>query len=441
MRSTTLPHAQVILLIFVCLFGASAAATTFTVTKTADTSDGSCDGDCSLREALIAADAAAFFGGDHVVEIPNGTYRLSRDGAGEDQGQIGDLDLVAARGTLEIRGAGRSATIIDGNNLDRVFDLIATQAVVVISDLTIRGGRTTGAGEDGGGVRNAAALTIRRVDLVGNRVTSSAAVDGGGLFNVGEAMLVDCTVRDNSTANGLGGGLFSESELTVEDSSITGNAADAATGAGGGIASLSDLVVRRSTIDDNSAGGADFAGGGIFSEGALEVINSTVSRNRAASGRGGGIAATLGSGTLTLRHVTLSENEAAQGSALAIDDDTDLVATSTLVDGGCFGPIGTGGGNLESPNATCGFGVDDQVNVSAPALALGPLSDNGGPTRTHVPEAAAPPWTWREPPIARLSTSAVSTGRSTATATATPFATWGPWNAAKKVPIPAVMPA
>src|SRR5215471_1864274 len=31
------------------------AATTFTVTKTADTNDGSCDADCSLREAIIAA--------------------------------------------------------------------------------------------------------------------------------------------------------------------------------------------------------------------------------------------------------------------------------------------------------------------------------------------------------------------------------------------------
>ena len=32
-------------------------AATFTVTKTADTNDGSCNADCSLREAIVAANA------------------------------------------------------------------------------------------------------------------------------------------------------------------------------------------------------------------------------------------------------------------------------------------------------------------------------------------------------------------------------------------------
>jgi CSLREA domain-containing protein len=36
-----------------------AAALTLTVTKTADTNDGACDADCSLREAIVAANAAA----------------------------------------------------------------------------------------------------------------------------------------------------------------------------------------------------------------------------------------------------------------------------------------------------------------------------------------------------------------------------------------------
>src|SRR3990172_5555255 len=39
--------------------GGEAGGTTFVVTKTADTADGVCDGDCSLREAIIAANAAA----------------------------------------------------------------------------------------------------------------------------------------------------------------------------------------------------------------------------------------------------------------------------------------------------------------------------------------------------------------------------------------------
>ncbi len=44
------------LLILVLIFlPASPFATTFPVTKTADTNDGTCDPDCSLREAIDAA--------------------------------------------------------------------------------------------------------------------------------------------------------------------------------------------------------------------------------------------------------------------------------------------------------------------------------------------------------------------------------------------------
>ncbi|MBT8079470.1 MAG: CSLREA domain-containing protein, partial [Gammaproteobacteria bacterium] len=42
----------------------TASAATFTVTKTADTNDGSCDADCSLHEAIVAANAT---GGPHTI--------------------------------------------------------------------------------------------------------------------------------------------------------------------------------------------------------------------------------------------------------------------------------------------------------------------------------------------------------------------------------------
>ena len=55
-----------------------AAAAVFTVTKTADTLDGACDPyDCSLREAVVAANLAA---GAGVIELPPGTYVLTRTG-------------------------------------------------------------------------------------------------------------------------------------------------------------------------------------------------------------------------------------------------------------------------------------------------------------------------------------------------------------------------
>ena len=52
----------------------AAKAATFLVSKTADTNDGACDADCSLREAVIAANAAA--GADTIV-VPTGTFLLT----------------------------------------------------------------------------------------------------------------------------------------------------------------------------------------------------------------------------------------------------------------------------------------------------------------------------------------------------------------------------
>ena len=50
-----------------------AAAATYSVTKTADASDGTCDADCSLREAVSAANATP-----GAVLIPAGTVHAER---------------------------------------------------------------------------------------------------------------------------------------------------------------------------------------------------------------------------------------------------------------------------------------------------------------------------------------------------------------------------
>src|SRR5690348_16785670 len=66
----------------------AASAETFTVTKTGDTADGKCDADCSLREAVIAANATE---APDTIVVPSGTYQLSIKGAEEDEAATGDL--------------------------------------------------------------------------------------------------------------------------------------------------------------------------------------------------------------------------------------------------------------------------------------------------------------------------------------------------------------
>ena len=81
-----------------------AHAATFTVAKTADTNDGICDSDCSLREAIRAADALA---GADTITLPAGTYTLSIAGTAEDANATGDLDITD---DLTITGASAAAT-------------------------------------------------------------------------------------------------------------------------------------------------------------------------------------------------------------------------------------------------------------------------------------------------------------------------------------------
>jgi len=91
-----------------------ALAASWTVTKTADTNDGACDADCSLREAIIAANAAA---GPDMITLPAGTYTLSRTGI-DDTAVNGDLDVT---GPLTINGAGQSSTTIQGGTRGGIF--------------------------------------------------------------------------------------------------------------------------------------------------------------------------------------------------------------------------------------------------------------------------------------------------------------------------------
>src|SRR5437870_3850242 len=86
---------------------------TITVNTTED--ELTVDGNCSLREAIQAAntdsavDACPAGSGADTITLPVGTYTLTIPGANEDANQTGDLDNAR---DLTINGAGAAATII-----------------------------------------------------------------------------------------------------------------------------------------------------------------------------------------------------------------------------------------------------------------------------------------------------------------------------------------
>ncbi|MBK8432315.1 MAG: CSLREA domain-containing protein [Chloroflexi bacterium] len=197
-----------------------AYAATFVVTKTADTADGTCDADCSLREAIIAANAAA---GADVITVPAGTYTLSIAGTGENAGATGDLDIT---GNLTINGAGASTTIINANSIDRVFHGVTTAGttlIVAISDITIRGGNLpAGITNMGGGFASDSTttgntnLTLNNVQI-SNNTTGNNGGAVGFIKNAGAANHV-LTITNSTIANNLalnGGGLVVMGALSM----------------------------------------------------------------------------------------------------------------------------------------------------------------------------------------------------------------------------------
>jgi len=123
----------------------ASAQTVIIVSTTADSIMD--DGQCSLREAVIAANTDSATGGcpagsgaDIIQFDPSlsdpATFLLTMSGANEDNSVSGDLDLS---GILTIQGLSANQIIIDGNNTDRVFE-VRPGATVILSNITIRNG-------------------------------------------------------------------------------------------------------------------------------------------------------------------------------------------------------------------------------------------------------------------------------------------------------------
>ncbi len=197
----------------------------------------------------------------------------------------------------------------------RVFTVAA--APVTISDLTISGGALFCCNDDrGGGIKNEGVLELLRTTITGN-----IASYGGGLHNAQGA------------------------EVTIVNSTISGNfAADPGFGCDGG----------------------GFGGGIANSGGRVTILSSTVVNNLGPCG--GGL--WQSSGTIELNNTIVAAQQ-------RNDDDCE-------VDGGA---LVSNGHNLES-DGTCR--LDQPTDISGANPRLSQLAHNGGSTRTHLPRADSP---------------------------------------------------
>ena len=137
-------------------------ADTYRVTTTRDTLDGQCDGDCSLFEAIIAANTRS---GPDTVIVPGGTYVLTRAGADEDEAATGDLDILD---DLTITGVGPARTYLAGNKIDRAIDIHGPVAVRMSGLAVVTGQITAEPNSRGGDLSDVVATWRRWATTVGH---------------------------------------------------------------------------------------------------------------------------------------------------------------------------------------------------------------------------------------------------------------------------------
>ena len=351
--------------IFISKLGlGSEIAQELVVTKTADTNDGVCNSDCSLREAIAVA-----ITGDTItfdVALAGQTIYLTST-------------LLVDKG-LTIDGSTLSSHIqISGDtNNDGTGDVSVFQtggpSPIEFNGLDIVKGNPGGA-SGGGGIANYGTLTVKNSTVSGNSYTGG--IGGGGIYNKGELTIIDSTVTSNLAEDG--GGIFNEygHTLTVTGSTFSNNGAESSStlrGEGGAIANVGTLSVNNSEFLDNHA----YAGGGAIVNsinGISTVLNSSFTNN-SSFGNGNGGAINNYEGNMAIENCTFTGNSdlgyESDGGAVHNEDQMSIAGSiftgnSSSHNGGgiaTFGVLTVTNSTLSNNSAFLGGGIVNLGNLT-----------------------------------------------------------------------------
>ena len=356
-----------------------AFALQFTVNSTADLpdanpGDGLCrtaQNTCTLRAAIMEANATVV--SDSIV-LNSGTYTLTRPGMGEDFASTGDLDI---RSAISIIGSANARPVINGGNIDRVFD-VHSGGSLVLNHVNVIGGLANTAGTlTGGGfrVRLGGRLFLSAVD-----VSANIANVGGAIYSRGEVAIAFSRFFNNVLVEGPatlelrdGTAIRSYGHLIIRSSTFHANGVIP----GGGSALLPDrhVIVSSATASEQSR--------------FLGIINSTFYGNTKGI-RSDKIPTEIAGSSLV--------NNGASGLEFIFDNlkpgDKQLEILRTVIYGhanDCNGLppsadwLSTGVFNASS-DTTCGFsGTNGFENIVYPFN--GGLADHGGFTPTLMPKS------------------------------------------------------
>jgi len=394
-------------------FAASSMAATITVNSLDDDIDD--DGNCTLREAITAANGNSTSGampgecqaGDATPTVDEIVFAASVSGTIAIASKLPPVDE-----DVFINGPGADLLAIDATNVVsgnvEILTVSGGTFGTTIAGLTFQ--NTVGTGSS--------ALDVESPTTIQNCIFQDNESNGGGAINALDDLTIENCVFRRNTANLFEGGAVSfrdtNRNLIIRDSYFDDNQTLGSFRAGGAVhvAGLGhQTFISGSTFADNLAagnGGAISIGGALLEienttftgnsairdGGAIEtgvmttLANVTMAGNLADSdanngGDGGGIARTVSSAEITVRNTIIADNmDASPASGFAPD---------------CTGAFISDGHNLIGQvNVAC-LGFTDGVNNDQVGTGMNPidpmldaLADNGGPTPTMALQAASP---------------------------------------------------
>ncbi len=338
--------------------------------------------DCTLVKAIKTANdgssqppcAAGDPSGSDVINLHGDQYLQAVDNTTD-----GKNGLPSVTSKITINGNGHKIARSSSASVFRIFH-VAAGGDLTLDNVTVSDGIANGAGyyeSQGGGIFNWGMVTLSNATVSNNSAITGGFREGGGIWNGGR-LDVDRSVVSANFAGYFGGGIFNapSSQVTIAASTISGNSTS---GSGAGMYSQSSTVsLSNTTISGNTASSS---GGGLANNsGKVSVVNSTISGNVAQSG--GGLSNR--SSTVVVTNTTIAENIATHlGSGAGL---TRIGGTVTLRNTILFNSGGNDCGSLgDIVNESHNWLSDDScVADGAGDPKLGPLTDNGGATKTHA---------------------------------------------------------
>jgi CSLREA domain-containing protein len=425
------------------------AATIYIVNVDADTDDGVCDvTNCTLREAINAANAT----GGQINFAPNVTGSISLltplptitngnaiviNGPGAGVLAVKRDASVSALRIFDINGGGvytiSGLGINDGdvrpiggafNNLGGAIRIMNGHGVTINNCTFTNNWANNGAAIYNGANPATSPLTVNGSTFTANNANQS----GGGIENrFSNTVTINGSTFDANGAPFFGGGIhnIAGGVMFISDSLFTGNAANS------GAAIYNDdngsITINRSNFITNHAQ----VGGAIGNkDGGLDVLNSTLSGNisngdgGAASNRlgtirffnstlsgntsgnaGGAVYFTFeGASNGTFNNCTIVGNHAGTGGGIMVFNGQSIVRFGNTIMAGntaltqapdLYGQIYSSGYNIFGKRSLASTFNEQPTDIigteSSPANPLlGPLADNGGPTKTHLPLTGSP---------------------------------------------------